>query len=496
LLILDVITLLLILALLLTITFKKQEGNKALKILAFASAAFAVLHLIFESARWQMVPAYIATILLMLNVFIFPTIQNGKLKKWGVFVVSSLFLLTSAMASYLFPMFELPEPSGSYAVGTTEFHMVDQSRLEERTEDINDARELMVKVWYPADVDNTAEPQPYWPNADIVSAYVVKELGPLAPKFLFTHLKKIESHSFPEATIAKQEKSYPVLIFSHGLGVFAEQSTVMMEELASNGYVVFSINHTYWSMLSLFPDGSIKEFKTTDSTDLKAENENPEALAIFEKTMASTDAQEMTDLMHQIIAISPNTMKEQTKTVDTLSGDQIFVINEIEKLNVGTVNSKFKGQLDISRIGVFGFSLGGKMTMQTCAYDTRCKAGINIDGFSTVNIIAPPHKQPFMHMNSDQNPFNITVYSKAKGPSYYVHIKGAAHPNYTDFSIISPIFKQVGLTGEIDGYKMLDLENKYVLAFFDKHLKGKPSSLLNQNPADYPDVNFKSRNLR
>lgn len=351
----DVISLLLTLALLLHLTFKAQEAKQPLKILAIASAVFAILHLAFEGYRWQMVPAYIAITLLILNVFLFPPVQKdtkGTIKKWSIFAASGLFLLTSTAASYLFPMFHLPEPSGSYAIGTTEFHMVDQSRQEERTEDPTDVRELMVKVWYPADIDNTAEPQPYWPDASIFSAYFVKELGSLAPNFLFTHLKKIKSHSFPEAPIAQQQKSYPVLIFSHGLSVFAEQSTVMMEELASNGYVVFSINHTYWSMLSIFPDGSIKELKTTDSPALEAENENPEALALFEKTMAATDAQEMSDFMHQIIAISPNTMKEQTKSVNTLSGDQIFVINEIEKLNAGSLNSKFDGRLDVSRLSL------------------------------------------------------------------------------------------------------------------------------------------------
>ena len=100
-----------------------------------------------------------------------------------------------------------------------------------------------------------------------------------------------------------------------------------------------------------------------------------------------------------------------------------------------------------------------------------------------------------MHMNSDQNPFNVIVYDKARGPSYSVQIKGTVHPNYTDLSIFSGLFRKIGLMGSIDGFRMLEIESDYVLAFFDKHLKGESVPLLDGPSSRYPEVIFKSANL-
>ncbi|NRA59767.1 MAG: hypothetical protein HRU25_02420 [Psychrobium sp.] len=41
------------------------------------------------------------------------------------------------------------------------------------------------------------------------------------------------------------DDKFPVLIFNHGLYLVAEQNTILMEHLASHGYVIFSIAHPY-----------------------------------------------------------------------------------------------------------------------------------------------------------------------------------------------------------------------------------------------------------
>ncbi|WP_374018944.1 hypothetical protein ABU162_04120 [Paenibacillus thiaminolyticus] len=59
--------------------------------------------------------------------------------------------------AYLFPVFTLPEPTGSYAIGTASYHLVDRSCEESYTDDKGDHRELMITVWYPADPDTAAK---------------------------------------------------------------------------------------------------------------------------------------------------------------------------------------------------------------------------------------------------------------------------------------------------------------------------------------------------
>jgi len=55
-------------------------------------------------------------------------------------------------------------------------------------------------------------------------------------------------------------------------------------------------------------------------------------------------------------------------------------------------------------------------------------------------------------------------------------------------SILDPSFDRLG---EIDGYRMLKIINDYTLAFFNKHLKGIDSGLLNGPSSEYPEVEIK-----
>jgi hypothetical protein len=72
-------------------------------------------------------------------------------------------------------------------------------------------------------------------------------------------------------------------------------------------------------------------------------------------------------------------------------------------------------------------------------------------------------------------------------------VNGASHINFTDFNLISPLFKmpQLGILGEIDTRQMERIINAYTLAFFDQTLKGIPSPLLQSANPDYPEVELK-----
>ena len=48
-----------------------------------------------------------------------------------------------------------------------------------------------------------------------------------------------------------------MLIFSHGWGGFRAQNTYQMQELASHGYVVVGMEHTYGAVVTVFPDGQV-----------------------------------------------------------------------------------------------------------------------------------------------------------------------------------------------------------------------------------------------
>src|SRR6202049_5293986 len=68
------------------------------------------------------------------------------------------------------------------------------------------------------------------------------------------------------------------------------------------------------------------------------------------------------------------------KVLTAWPADIAFVLDQLERLNVSDPTGKFTGRLDMTRVGVFGHSFGGAKDAQFCSQDSRCKAGIDVDG--------------------------------------------------------------------------------------------------------------------
>lgn len=61
-----------------------------------------------------------------------------------------------------------------------------------------------------------------------------------------------------QETLSKEEEKYPLIVFSHGAFGYIRSNYSLYEELASNGYVVCSISHTYHAFFTKETDGSMK----------------------------------------------------------------------------------------------------------------------------------------------------------------------------------------------------------------------------------------------
>lgn len=406
----------------------------------------------------------------------------------GKYLRTTAFVLLSATTATAQWAVKLPQPTGPYAVGTTRSSLVDATRPETFTDDRSDRRELLIRVWYPAKLAPGAQPEPLWGRETQEIATRMAEFMRL-PKGAFDDLARVPSHAYADAPLAKSRSPYPVLIFSHGyIPGLISQNTAQMEELASHGYIVFSIGHTYETLVNIFPDGRVVPFSQARLAEFakgagKANNLNT-------KYIAATDPAEKDALLRQVLAEWPTL--DQSLLIWT--ADTRFVLDELEKMNSGKRKSMFAKKLDLKRIGVFGMSFGGATAGQVCAVDQRCKAGLNLDGMQYGDLIDRPIARPFMFMQSEAaRNINRLFFDRSKNGAYYVTVKGSKHFNYADFSLFSPEYKKAGLLGPIEGERMERIINDYVLAFFDKHLKGKDATLLKGPPAHYPEVEFNSR---
>lgn len=380
----------------------------------------------------------------------------------------------------------LPQPTGPYQIGTAYFDLIDETRPEAFTDDPKDRRELLVRCWYPAQPVTGAKPEPFWgKNTKEIGQRLAEYLH--LPKNAFDDLALVPSHAYTDAPLSRAKSSYPIVVFSHGyIPGFHSQNTVQMEELASHGYIVFSIGHTYETIVNIFPDGRTVPFSQTRLVAFGQELKNTSALNTQYMQAAGMDEKEAA--LRKLDAQLP--VLEESLRVWT--ADTGFVLDELERMNSGKVKSIFAKKLDLKRIGILGMSFGGSTAAQFCAIDKRCKAGINLDGMQYGDL-DHPMQRPFMYMHSeDGKGINRLFFERARNHAYLVTVKGSKHFNYSDFSLFSPDYKKAGFLGPIDGERMEKITSDYVLAFFDKYLKNKDSPLLKGPSADYPEVEFKS----
>ncbi len=214
------------------------------------------LHLVIEGWRWQMIPAYILLLILAWRIKVLDTAEPVRLnflRGAGFLGIIALTVVGWVLPMAL-PVFSLPEPTGSYSVGT-EMVQVETQMDELFTEDPNDKRELMLKVWYPSEADvSSLEGEKY--AADASRAGFATKYG--LPAGALNYLDHVETYAY--SGIPASDKAFPVLIFSHGYGSRAHGYYALLSEMASQGYVIVNMNHTYESLGVTLPDGSEKYF--------------------------------------------------------------------------------------------------------------------------------------------------------------------------------------------------------------------------------------------
>lgn len=431
---------------------------------AFALVVIAT-HANVEGMRWQMIPLYAFTaVMLLISIpTSFRTVQTDAAPRWPLRVILNLSLLTLSMAlPILLPVPIIPAPYGPYRVGTYTYELTDSSR-QELYSGKDEARRFQIQIWYPSEATSTDERVPWMANADIFAPAISEYLD--LPPFFLDHLALVKVPAYKEAPIAPGNEGYPVILFSHGWNGFNAQNTGQALHLASHGYVVVGVQHTYGAVVTVFDDGTI------------AKN-NPSALP-----------DNAPDDEYEIAA---------RKLADQWAGDIGFALDFLGKQNDDT-NSPFYRSLDISRVGVYGHSTGGGAAILFCGTDPRCKALLGQDPFMrpvSHDVLESGTSQPSFFMFSQEwadipdsrnnqlfNPF----YSKSAETYGAVFIEGTAHYDFSDLPLLSPLAPQLGLKGPINGKHVTVIINDYLLSFFDMTLKDVSTDLF-ENQSPYAEV--------
>ena len=384
------------------------------------------------------------------------------------------FILTSCNGQKA----QLPKPSGEYSIGLDYLSLTDSSRKELFDNTQNSYRDLTVKIWYPSDKKTKYEP--YLENVE----FAINNFG--FPEVY----RNLMTNSCKGVPMSRAEKSFPVLIFSHGWGEHFSQNTILMEELASHGYIVFSIGHHYESKFSFYPDGTIITMDNSSKRFIQLMNEQqkPEAVEVYRKMFQTNSDSERLQIFVNTSNLMPTLLKESPKY---WAEDINILINELDSIN--NTNSILKNKLNLNLIGVFGMSMGGIATNEVCIDNRFVKAGVNIDGGIYGSLIDTLINKPFMFINSQRylGYGNLFINKSSLNDCYSVTVKNSDHYNFTDYALYPN--RSNMMVGTIDAKIPIEFMNSMILSFFNFYLKQSNKNDLNKTANKY-DIEFVSGN--
>ncbi|MEU3459286.1 Tat pathway signal protein [Streptomyces sp. NPDC006733] len=366
----------------------------------------------------------------------------------------------------------LPSSTGGYQVGEVAVHLVDRSRPDP-WQPGRAHRELMASVYYPTTRAAGHRAAPYMlPRAaahfDAVTAgdYLGMNLPAGQADWAAT-----ATHAVQGAPVATGG-ARPVLVYSPGLGEPRTWGTTLVADLASRGYVVITVDHTWEAPEVQFPDGTLATMVTPTDPD-----------AFIRTSLA-------------------------VRTADTS-----FVLDELGRLNSGQnpdadgrrLPPGLAGALDLTRVGMFGHSLGGTAAATAMEADPRIDAGIDMDGNLThfdgslMPVAEHGLTRPFLLLGkdgpTDTGPGWQAFSARTPGWTRRLTLRGAEHASFTDAEALLP---QLGLPpatlaqdiGTIDPATAIRTNEAYVAAYFDHWLRGRSDRLL-RGPSDrYPEMEF------
>lgn len=453
----------------LLIPFPKALHKRGVIVTSALTDTVLVLHLLIEGFRWQMVPIYGLSVVLV--GFRFLSFRQTP-PEWLSLIgrgVGFLAVLLAAAPPLVFPVPVLPEPGGPYAIGTMTFQWTDASRTEAYNPEPDpgnpaDQREVMVQLWYPALPEDGQSTAPWMDRLDIAGPTIAAFLR--LPSFFLDHASLVRTNAYTDAPVDPAGGRYPIVVYSHGWNGFRTVNLNQAEALASHGYVVAAVDHTYGAMVTVFEDGRVARNNPAILP------EGPEDAAYY-RSAGQLEA--------------------------TYAADLSFVLDQLAQLDSGDLSSPLAGHLDLNRAGLFGHSTGGGAVVLACQQDDRCRAGLGMDAWLMPlpeSAVDMPLAQPFLFMRSEvwasgENDARLQrVVDTLAAPGYTLTVLGTRHYDFTLLPLLTPLAPALGLKGPLEGRRTMAIITDYLVAFFDQYLKEQPQPLLDGASGEYPEVEF------
>jgi len=243
---------------------------------------------------------------------------------------------------------------------------------------------------------------------------------------------------------------------------------LLYRELASHGYVVCSIDHTYQCLFTTDTDGNTSWLDRS--------------------------------FMHEVSAEDTKSDKTQShgfyqKWMRIRTGDINLVVDHALSRAVSDNPDPLFALVDVTQIGVMGHSLGGSAALGIGRTRDDVGAVIALESPFLCDIVGVNNGEfvwneetypiPVLNIYSDsswghldewpQYAVNSKLLVDAEAIAYSVHIQGAGHLTLTDLALTSPFLTRMlnRQKAGIDTEYCLTTIGQLVLEFFDCYLKGE-----------------------
>jgi pimeloyl-ACP methyl ester carboxylesterase len=399
--------------------------------------------------KWQYYIAY------FIGALIFISIQfqyDNKLRLKRMLIGLYTFILLIFVASlYVFPMDDIPDPSGTFQIGAY-VETVEDTTRDEMYGDSSGFRAFTYQMWYPVDDVGDSEVMPWLSGGKDIARGLTKSIG--LPSFILDHIQYTESNSYQIQTISDNQDAYPVVIISHGWGGFMNLHTDLAEALASRGYIVISIDHTYGSVATKLDSQTVYQ----DKDALPPRDETPDFL-----TYAN-------------------------QLVYTYAGDISFMLDYIETINSDDTSFLYN-KLSLESIGLIGHSTGGGADVGVALEDDRIDALIGLDAWVEPMLMADIENgltMPSLFLRSEtweegENNTNLLALIEHSSDATLYQIDGTTHADFSMAYMFSPLMSMIGYTGSLDTDYLVDMQKSMINYFFDLHLKDDEDETFNFN---------------
>ena len=261
---------------------------------------------------------------------------------------------------------------------------------------------------------------------------------------------------------------YPLAVYSHGACATADSNDSTCRELASHGYVVAAVAHPYHAMFVTDANGVTT---TVDPEFMQLSMSGP---------LTHTNAEMLV---------------YYREWIKTRTDDLNFVLDTI-LTRVSKHDGEVFALIDPQHIGLFGHSMGGAACEALGRQRDDIDAVIVMEGMMLGELTGAdtigftygdtPYPLPLLDMNSDsivshgmEQMFGSREYVnynvvKHGTDAREVTFRDAAHMNFCDLPVLSPVMAAMFGSGSRDPHSCIVTVNGIVLEYFDHYLKSDP----------------------